>query len=293
MALTIAVFSRKQSARLAATLNSAPVTWIVHSRALRKGTTPGSSRWLSAPSATKSSAACGRMSSPYFTCARRLDAVVAEPALEGRERPGALHAHGAGELRVGRAGERLSAHVVDERAVDAHQRIGRDPRPHVVVSGSRLLGDERGQRRRVAREDVLLAGEQRRAAGDHPADRAELLARILGGEQTARSEDEATEGGQERLAGLAPADRGEERRLEGLQTLVDEVLLGREVVVDGLFGDLGRARDLDDGDGAEAALEEEPHGRVGDQLARAPLLELAKPCHGIGHSTKYTVTGIL
>src|SRR5262245_57182274 len=46
----------KQSARLAATLNSPPLTWIWHSIALRKGMIPGSSRWTSAPSDTRSSA---------------------------------------------------------------------------------------------------------------------------------------------------------------------------------------------------------------------------------------------
>ena len=66
MALTIPALSPKQSARLAATLNSAPLTWMWHEVALRNGMTPGSRRWLSAPRATKSRAPCGRMSSPYF-----------------------------------------------------------------------------------------------------------------------------------------------------------------------------------------------------------------------------------
>src|SRR5438876_4727736 len=45
----------KQSERLAATLYSPPETWISNDRALRNGTTPGSSRCTSAPSARKSS----------------------------------------------------------------------------------------------------------------------------------------------------------------------------------------------------------------------------------------------
>ncbi len=60
------VFMRKQSARFAAQLNSPPLTWIAHSVALRKGMMPGSRRWMSAPTDTKSRAASGRMSSPYF-----------------------------------------------------------------------------------------------------------------------------------------------------------------------------------------------------------------------------------
>src|SRR5450755_3598806 len=56
MALTMPVLRPKQSAKLAATLNSPPLTWIWHSVALRNGTMPGSRRWISAPSDTKSSA---------------------------------------------------------------------------------------------------------------------------------------------------------------------------------------------------------------------------------------------
>ena len=66
MALAMPDFRPKQSARLAATLNSPPLTWMRHSVALRKGTMPGSSRWTRAPRETKSSAASGRMFRPYF-----------------------------------------------------------------------------------------------------------------------------------------------------------------------------------------------------------------------------------
>src|SRR5579864_805071 len=52
----MAVRIPKQSARLAATLNSPPLTWIWHSVALRKGMTPGSRRWTNAPSETRSNA---------------------------------------------------------------------------------------------------------------------------------------------------------------------------------------------------------------------------------------------
>src|SRR5664279_2885431 len=61
MALQIPVFIPKASERLAATLNSPPLTWIEHSCALRKGTMPGSRRWTSAPSDRKSSAPVGLM----------------------------------------------------------------------------------------------------------------------------------------------------------------------------------------------------------------------------------------
>src|SRR6266508_2894141 len=55
------VRSRKQSARLAATLNSPPLTWIWHSVALRNGTRPGSRRCTRAPSDRKSSAPSWRI----------------------------------------------------------------------------------------------------------------------------------------------------------------------------------------------------------------------------------------
>src|SRR5437868_15167568 len=55
MAVAMPVRRRKQSDRLAATLYSPPETWISTDRALRKGITPGSSRWTTAPRARKSS----------------------------------------------------------------------------------------------------------------------------------------------------------------------------------------------------------------------------------------------
>src|SRR5512134_858520 len=60
------VLSPKQSARLAAQLNSPPLTWILHSVALRKGIIPGSRRCTKAPSDTKSNDPCSRIFSPYF-----------------------------------------------------------------------------------------------------------------------------------------------------------------------------------------------------------------------------------
>src|SRR6266542_289914 len=59
MAVAMPVLRPKQSDRLAAQLNSPPLTWMVHSLALRKGMWPGSSLWTSAPSETKSSAPSG------------------------------------------------------------------------------------------------------------------------------------------------------------------------------------------------------------------------------------------
>jgi hypothetical protein len=55
---------------------------------------------------------------------------------------------------------------------------------------------------------------------------------------------------------------------------VEEVLLGGEVVVDRLLGDLGFTRDLRDRGVVEAALGEETTGRLGDQLSSSLLLSL-------------------
>src|ERR1035438_5063235 len=66
IALAIPVFSPKQSARFAAQLNSPPLTWILHSVALRNGMIPGSRRWISAPSDRKSSAPSLRIFNPVL-----------------------------------------------------------------------------------------------------------------------------------------------------------------------------------------------------------------------------------
>jgi hypothetical protein len=50
------VLSRKQSERLAETLNSPPLTWMSQCEALRNGMMPGSRRWTSAPRDRKSNA---------------------------------------------------------------------------------------------------------------------------------------------------------------------------------------------------------------------------------------------
>ena len=54
----------------------------------------------------------------------------------------------------------------------------------------------------------------------------------------------------------------------------------REVVEDGLLGDVGCARDLGDGDGFEAPFDEQASRGIGDQLPRSLLLALAQPWLG-------------
>src|SRR6266571_8097553 len=137
MALAMPVWRRKQSARLAATLNSPPLTWIRHSFALRKGMTPGSRRWTSAPRAAKSSAPSGRIPRPYF---------IAPPAsgvVGARRYPAAA----AGPVRM----EELAVRPVDalvgvgaeEVPLRLQQVCGQTGRAEPVVEGER-----RGEGRR-------------------------------------------------------------------------------------------------------------------------------------------------
>ncbi len=166
--------------------------------------------------------------------------------------------------------------------MDADQRVRDDARLDVLRSSARLLGEKRCKRDGVPLEDVLLAREERRALRDHPRDRAQLLERRRPvvprprREHTARREEEAREGVHDGRVRRALADRAEELLLERLEARVEEVLLRREVVEDGLLGDLRRARDLRDRHALEAPLGEELPRRGGDVLARLLLLPLAE-----------------
>ena len=80
------------------------------------------------------------------------------------------------------------------------------------------------------------------------------------------------------------ADQPGQLILDQLIAVGDQLFLGLEVVVDGLFGDLGLARHVADRDLLVPALGEQPRGRVGDGLARAGLLALAQAEVGHGLS---------
>ncbi len=92
------------------------------------------------------------------------------------------------------------------------------------------------------------------------------------GEDTSGREQESAERMEHGLAHGTRANRLEQLVLERLEPRVEEVLLRREVVEDGLLGDVGLPCDLGDGDAFEAALGEEPARRLRDQLARLLLL---------------------
>src|ERR1051325_8039535 len=66
MALVMPVLRPKQSERVAATLNSPPLTWMSHWVALRNGMMPGSRRCTRAPRDRKSRLPCAGMFRPYF-----------------------------------------------------------------------------------------------------------------------------------------------------------------------------------------------------------------------------------
>jgi hypothetical protein len=164
--------------------------------------------------------------------------------------------------------------------VQAEQRIRDRPAHDVPRLGPRVLGDQGRQRPRIVVEDLALAREQRRAAGDDARDRPDLrgdvLVGLVHGQHTALTEEEAGERGEHALAGWSLADRRQQLLLEGLEAAVEEVLLGREVVEDGRRRDLRLPRDLRHGHPVEAALGEQSPGGVGDQLPRALLLALAQ-----------------
>src|SRR3954471_19892000 len=72
-------------------------------------------------------------------------------------------------------------------------------------------------------------------------------------------------------------DRRDQRRLEVLHLVVEEVFLVREVVEDGALRDIGRPRYLRDRDRLESALGEEVPRGLGDQLASLLLFPLTEP----------------
>src|SRR5579885_2047262 len=88
MAVAMPVRSRKQSDRAAATLYSPPETWISTERALRKGTTPGSSRWTSAPRARKSRSQGSLRTWKAFICSFLRGWLVAISGGASLRRPG-------------------------------------------------------------------------------------------------------------------------------------------------------------------------------------------------------------
>src|ERR1700722_6531023 len=94
-------------------------------------------------------------------------------------------------------------------------------------------------------------------------------------------EDEAADRSGRGNAGRASTDQVAQPVLNLLLAISDQLLLGWEVVVDRLLGDLGLARHIADRDTFVAALGEQAGRGVGDEPARARLLKVAQS--GGGH----------
>jgi hypothetical protein len=180
--------------------------------------------------------------------------------------------------------------VVDQGALHADEGVGRHLGAEVVGGGAGLGGEQGGQGVGVAGHRQLLAGLQGRAGGDHPVDGPQPLQRLVVagfrlGQQPPGFHQGASEGGQGRLPGRPLADGLDQLGPERLQPVEEQVFLGREVVEHRRHRDLGLAGDLGHRDPLEAAVGEQPPGRVGDQLACLLLLALAEAqLHGRQHS---------
>jgi hypothetical protein len=72
------------------------------------------------------------------------------------------------------AGLETVADVGDQRAVDADQGVGDDVRPQVAGAGARVVGDQLRESVGVPGQDLPLAGERRRTAGDESRQRDQL-----------------------------------------------------------------------------------------------------------------------
>src|SRR4029453_7818793 len=86
---------------------------------------------------------------------------------------------------------------------------------------------------------------------------------------------------QRRLAFGPLPYRGQKLVLERVHALVHEILFRREVVEDGLLGDIGGPGDFGDTDLIEATLEKEALRRVRDGPAGLPLLPPTKARFGL------------
>src|SRR5262249_10333332 len=80
----------------------------------------------------------------------------------------------------------------------------------------------------------------------------------------------------DRLPVAAVPDGGNQGRRPRRHLVEEEVLFGRKVVVDGLFGDVRRDGHLSYGDSVEPALGEELHRAIRDLPPGSQLLGLAQ-----------------
>src|SRR3954470_9117471 len=143
------------------------------------------------------------MAPPVSWGLRRADAHLAEPVLEPGDRSLSLGADTLADAGRRYARERLLAHIGDQRAVEAEERVGDDERHDVALLRARLVGDHRRESARVVVEHLALAREQRGALRDHAGDGADLDRRLVvaaGGihrEHAALAEQELSERAQQ------------------------------------------------------------------------------------------------
>src|SRR6202023_2376863 len=125
-----------------------------------------------------------------------------------------------------------------------------------------------------------------RADGCQVAELATPLRRRDIADPGGKTEDIAADRGSRADAGRPGADQVAQPFLNLLVAIGNQLLLGREVVVDGLLGHLGLARHVSDGDMLITVLREKPGRGIRDMPASPLLLELAQP--DAGHASYFS-----
>ena len=206
----------------------------------------------------------------------RSDAVLREPALEHGERALAARSRDPGEPRSARTGADCLVHAFDQRALGSDQSVRDHERLHVARGASGLLGDERGECVRGARDELALTSAQGGTATHDPHRRCDGIRALLVGERLRAIEHEASKRREHRLARGACPHRIDERRFEVLHAAVEQVFLGREVVEDRADGHTGLASDVRHRDRVEALGAEQPRRGIRDRASRQLLLAFAQ-----------------
>ena len=207
-----------------------------------------------------------------------LDAVACEALLEGLVGAVRLVAQVGGHRALVLAGEQPLEARRGRRGGASTPACARRPRargrPRRAPASSAMTGRERRRLLLPAEEQPVAqrAAAARRAAARPTIDSTRVVLDAL--DELERRRAEGLDD-RRRLRGRV-ADRLDERGAALLAAVQDEVLLGREVVEDRLLGDVGGARDVGDGHGVEAVLDEQRHRRLRDRLARLALLALAQ-----------------
>ena len=172
--------------------------------------------------------------------------------------------------------------------LDEHRPVGPgdgtcdDPGERVLRAGPRLLGEGGRQCRLGALAEFQQSGPQRRAVRDDPPERADPGVqpdrRVPVGDACQQVGPDGVHGG---AAGRPPPDHLGKVGDHLVLPVEEQVLLGREVVEDRVGRDPGGPGHLDHRDLLEAALGEQAHGGVGQELPGLLLLEFAKSHGGI------------